>query len=139
MSAGAEYRRLISICQLVTAGQDQEAVDVLQYISDHNGSAFNFQLADVEDGAQDKSSIRLASSAYQRLESGETEETDPHRANAKRQISESDVAVLSENEQGWRRTLQDYSDRISALLEPRLRKTTLIVWTLWFSVSAAYT
>lgn len=124
---------------LVTAGQDQEAVDVLQYISDHNGSAFNFQLADVEDGAQNKSSIRLTSSAYQRLESGETEETDPQRADAKRQISESDVAVLPETGQGWRRTLQDYSDRISALLEPRLRKTTLIVWILWFSVSAAYT
>lgn len=112
---------------------------MLQYISDHNGSAFQFQLADVEDGAQDKPDARLTSSAYQRLESGVNEETDSQRANAKRQISESDVAVRSEDSLGWRRTLQDYSDRISELLEPRLRKTTVIVWTLWFSVSAAYT
>lgn len=41
--------------------------------------------------------------------------------------------------EGWKRTMQDYVDRISSLLDPKLKRTTLLVWSLWFSVSAAYT
>ena len=111
--------------QLVTAGQTEEAVQVLQHIADHNGSAFNFAISDVDDGKAEPNS-RL-SKDYSRLENGEEEDTDNLKLSQ-------DVS-----EAGWRRTLQDYTDRISCLLEPRYRTMTLLVWSIWFTVSAAYT
>lgn len=108
---------------LVTSGQQQQAVDVLQSISDHNGSAFNIQLGDVND----KPTMQ-----YQPVRDQDIEDVNEFE-----QAFQSDK--VSEGPQDWRRTLQDYSDRISALLQPKHRKTTLLIWSMWFSVSAGYT
>jgi hypothetical protein len=101
---------------------------VLQTIADQNGSDFHVRLADVQDdkeGSNAKPSI-----LYESLEEGEGEDyTAPLTAKHK----------SVEDAQGWRATVQQYMDRISRLLEPRMKKTTLLVWAIWFTVSAAYT
>ena len=36
-------------------------------------------------------------------------------------------------------TIEGYLARMAVLLQPDMKRTTLLVWGLWFSVSAAYT
>ena len=98
---------------------------VLQNIVNHNGSHFNVELADVQDDAQEAIS---KSGAYTRLQAGDIE--DGTISQPKKKTSNSD---------GWKRTLQDYLDRVSSLLEPKLKRMTILVWSLWFTTSAAYT
>lgn len=119
----------ISRPKLVTSGQTEEAVQVLQQIADHNGSAFNFALTDVDDGKPDRNA--RSSKDYSRLEAADEEEQPDDDYKPHQQ------AITGDS--GWRRTLQDYSDRISRLLEPRYRTMTILVWSIWFTVSAAYT
>lgn len=100
---------------------------VLQTIADQNGSDFHVRLADVQDdkeGSNGKPSI-----IYESLEEGDGEDyTGP--------VKSKNTKV---EEEGWRANVQQYMDRLSCLLEPRMKKTTLLVWAIWFTVSAAYT
>lgn len=105
-------------------------MEVLQSIAVQNGSAFNVELADVHDSSEEEAA--KGSVQYHRLEEGDPGEYDPDML-ASHDQKRPDMPT------GIRRTVQDYLDRLSILLGPDLRKTTALVWTLWFTVSAAYT
>lgn len=113
--------------QLVTAGQTVEAVQVLQEIANHNGSAFNFVITDVDDGKNEQNSH--ASKDYSRLEAAGDEDQEVNHV----------LSQAGSDGSGLRRTLQDYTDRIACLLKQRYRTMTILVWSIWFTVSAAYT
>lgn len=104
-------------------------MQVLQQIADHNGSAFNFVITDVDDGKAEHNSRNAKD--YSRLV---VEDDEEDAAGDTSKLSPPDAS-----DEGWRRTLQDYIDRISCLLQPRYRTMTLLVWTIWFTVSAGYT
>ncbi|KAK9900263.1 MFS general substrate transporter [Cystobasidium minutum MCA 4210] len=126
---------------LVTSGQKSEAVDVLRHIRDHNGDAFAIELADVHD--RDNLEMRSKGSGqYERLQNGRIEEDDEsaYRPGSTRDVEAAEgIKQTKDSKTSLRETVQDYFDRLSELLQSKLRKVTLLTWSLWFTASAAYT
>lgn len=117
--------------QLVTSGQQDEAVDVLRLIRDHNGSAFAIELADVHDPVNRGIARKVTNGRYERLEAEDGVEQDTQH--------DLEASDLKQSRNTLRETVQDYVDRLSSLLNSELRRVTLLTWSLWFTASAAYT
>jgi hypothetical protein len=123
-----------TVIQLVTAGQQSQAVDVLRRIRDHNGSAFAIELSDVHDRSTHIKSARSGIRQYHPVaadELGNNVEVQDLELNALKSSIKFRTSV--------RETIQDYVDRLSDLLQSDLRRVTLLMWALWFTASAAYT
>lgn len=121
---------------LVNSGQTEEAVIVLQSIIDHNGSSIQVQLSDVQD---DEAARHPAPSKrsfdYNSVSAEDPEQPDAETsANTPRRRSAKAEATAS-----LRKNVQDYLDRVSDMLDGKRRRITLLVWAIWFTVSAAYT
>lgn len=113
----------------MAGGQKDEAVIVLQHIADHNGSAFRVRIHDVHDGSAQDEDHNDKGSSYFAV--GEDEDETAGGSTISRRSAK--------EPEGWRYRVQDYMDRLSIVLQPEYRTTTLLVWAMWFSVSAAYT
>lgn len=125
---------MVAFAQLVTSGQKDEAVDVLRLIRDHNGSAFAIELADVHD-PNNMEMTSKRSGEYLPVHSG-----DEHvESSASHGLEAPDTKRTQERQSSFRETVQDYFDRLSDLMQSKLRKVTLLTWSLWFTASAAYT
>lgn len=120
----------------MTSGQQDEAVDVLRLIRDHNGSAFAIELADVHDPVDRETGIK-GLGQYESLEGEDAQRNDlsPNDLEASSSKMRSTEDIYS----NLRESIQDYVDRLSHLLNPQLRRVTLLTWALWFTASAAYT
>lgn len=99
---------------------------VLQNIAEINGSEFHVRMDDVSDSIDGHDS-KSAANGYNSLRQEDTE--------SPRSIKSTSASRISH----LQRTIQDYVDRFSILLQPDLRRVTVIIWTMWFCVSAAYT
>lgn len=102
-------------------------------IRDHNGSAFAIELADVHDPVN-RDIARKASGQYERLNGEEGEHHDEGQ-----DLEALETKSIAERRGSLRETVQDYVDRLSDLLQSKLRRVTLLTWSLWFTASAAYT
>lgn len=83
--------------------------------------------------------MRKASGEYQSVSTEEDHFDASQTRDPELVVNATITKTQNSSKESIRSAIQDYVDRITNLLQSKLRKVTLLTWSLWFTASAAYT
>lgn len=127
---------------LVTSGRQSEAVIVLKHISAFNGRHFDISISDIQDGeSKDEAPADelTSSSRYQQVAEDEDDSVPAAIGTAAPPRTRAAGAWTSRLPPCIANGIDDFGERVEYLFTPEWRKTTILVWLIWFWVAFGYT
>lgn len=145
---------------LVSAGKHEEARDILQRIAAFNGDPKKVRLSDVTDSqasgrrscnVQSRQGLQRGSQRNSMEEGYGVEENERLLGSESLQgVNDQEDDALSHTRErwpkllewvpsSWRPSLREGASRYAKLFEPKWKKTTVLVWSIWTFFTLAYT